>query len=73
MNSGFNGLGNQPQEGYDELIYVRNLAPLLKAKGIDVHFIVDQGRSGNQSYTRIGLDWCNNKVKILIISFLLPH
>ncbi|PVF92826.1 putative cellulose 1,4-beta-cellobiosidase II precursor [Serendipita vermifera] len=58
---GFNGLGNQPQEGYDELVYVRNLAPLLAAKGVDVHFIVDQGRSGNQNYPRIGLDWCNNK------------
>ncbi|PVF93598.1 putative cellulose 1,4-beta-cellobiosidase II precursor [Serendipita vermifera] len=59
--SNYNGLGNQPQMGYDELVYVRNLAPLLAAKGIDAHFIVDQGRSGNQNYTRTGGDWCNNK------------
>ncbi|KAG8830595.1 hypothetical protein FRC17_004667 [Serendipita sp. 399] len=59
--SNYNGLGNQPQMGYDDLIYVRNLQPLLVAEGIDAHFIVDQGRSGNQNYTRSGLDWCNNK------------
>ncbi|KAG5651301.1 hypothetical protein H0H81_009126 [Sphagnurus paluster] len=57
----YNGLGNQPQEGYDELKYIRKLAPLLAAQGIDVHFIVDQGRSGNQNYVREGGDWCNNK------------
>jgi len=59
--SNYNGLGTQPQTGYDELVYVQNLAPLLAAKGIDAHFIVDQGRSGNQNYTRVGSDWCNNK------------
>ncbi|KAG8861544.1 hypothetical protein FRB91_006252 [Serendipita sp. 411] len=59
--SNYNGLGNQPQEGYDDLVYVRNLQPLLAAKGINAHFIVDQGRSGNQNYTRNGGDWCNNK------------
>ncbi|KAG8785721.1 hypothetical protein FRC15_000806 [Serendipita sp. 397] len=59
--SNYNGLGNQPQMGYDELVYVRNLQPLLAAKGIDAHFIVDQGRSGNQNSTRSGGDWCNNK------------
>ncbi|KAG8799425.1 hypothetical protein FRC16_005114, partial [Serendipita sp. 398] len=30
--SNYNGLGNQPQEGYDDLVYVRNLQPLLAAK-----------------------------------------
>ncbi|KAG6907860.1 hypothetical protein DXG01_007073 [Tephrocybe rancida] len=59
--SNYNGLGNQPEQGYDELVYIRNLAPLLAAQGIDAHFIVDQGRSGNQAYTRVGTDWCNNK------------
>ncbi|KAG6852356.1 hypothetical protein C0991_000416 [Blastosporella zonata] len=59
--SNYNGLGNQPEQGYDELVYIRNLAPLLAAQGIDAHFIVDQSRSGNQAYTRVGTDWCNNK------------
>ncbi|KAG6843818.1 hypothetical protein H0H87_012969 [Tephrocybe sp. NHM501043] len=59
--SNYNGLGNQPQQGYDELVYIRNLAPLLAAQGIDAHFIVDQGRSGNQASSRFGGDWCNNK------------
>ncbi|CCA66672.1 probable cellulose 1,4-beta-cellobiosidase II precursor [Serendipita indica DSM 11827] len=59
--SNYNGFGNQPQTGYDELVYVKNLQPLLAAKGIDAHFIVDQGRSGNQNSTRVGGDWCNNK------------
>ncbi|KAF5369175.1 hypothetical protein D9615_009976 [Tricholomella constricta] len=59
--SNYNGLGNQPQEGYDELKYIRKLAPLLAAQGIDAHFIIDQGRSGNQMAVRSGGDWCNNK------------
>jgi cellulose 1,4-beta-cellobiosidase len=58
--------------GYDELVYVRNLAPLLTAKGIDAHFIVDQGRSGNQSNTRTGGDWCNNKVGLFYCPVLNP-
>jgi cellulose 1,4-beta-cellobiosidase len=61
--SGYNALGNQNQTNYDELTYIQNLAPLLAAKGIDAHFIVDQGRSGRQDYTRAGNDWCNNKVR----------
>lgn len=60
--SNYNGLGNQPQMGYDELVYAQNLAPLLTAAGYPAHFIVDQGRSGVQNYTRTGSDWCNNKV-----------
>ena len=50
--------------GMDELVYVKNLQPLLAAHGFDAHFIVDQGRSGSQNYTREGTDWCNNKVSI---------
>lgn len=60
--SGYNGVGNQEQLGYDELAYVKKLAPLLAEQGIDAHFIIDQGRAGNQNYTRTGGDWCNNKV-----------
>ena len=60
--SNYNGLGNQPQQGFDELAYVQNLGPLLTAAGFPAHFIVDQGRSGQQNYTRDGSDWCNNKV-----------
>ncbi|KAG8977740.1 hypothetical protein FRB90_008727 [Tulasnella sp. 427] len=59
--SNYNGLGNQPQMGYDELVYAQNLAPLLTAAGYPAHFIIDQGRSGVQNYTRTGGDWCNNK------------
>ncbi|KIO23387.1 hypothetical protein M407DRAFT_27166 [Tulasnella calospora MUT 4182] len=59
--SNYNGLGNQPEIGYDELVYAQNLAPLLTAAGYPAHFIVDQGRSGTQNYTRAGTDWCNNK------------
>lgn len=61
LRSNYNGLGDQPQMGYDELVYVRNLAPLLAARNVTAHFIVDQGRSGVQNYTRTGSDWCNNK------------
>ncbi|KAG8892162.1 hypothetical protein FRB99_002906, partial [Tulasnella sp. 403] len=57
----YNGLRNQPQMGYDELVYAQNLAPLLEARGNPAHFIVDQERSGNQAFMRTGSDWCNNK------------
>ncbi|KAJ8521554.1 hypothetical protein ONZ45_g1754 [Pleurotus djamor] len=59
--SNYNGLGNATNFGYDELIYIQNLAPLLTARGFPAHFIVDQGRSGQQDYLRSGGDWCNNK------------
>lgn len=39
-SSNYNGLGNQDQQGYDELKYVSNLAPLLTAGGFPAHFIV---------------------------------
>jgi cellulose 1,4-beta-cellobiosidase len=66
--SNYNGLGNQPQVGRDELVYINNLAPLLEARGFPAHFIVDQGRSGNQVAARDGGDWCNFSVSI---SFLV--
>lgn len=37
--SNYNGLGNQVQAGYDELVYHANLAPLLEAAGFPAHFI----------------------------------
>ncbi|KAH8823541.1 putative cellulose 1,4-beta-cellobiosidase II precursor [Flagelloscypha sp. PMI_526] len=47
---------------YDELVYVKAIAPLLEAAGIpDPHFIVDQGRSATKTGVRVGGDWCNNK------------
>ncbi|CAE6479873.1 unnamed protein product [Rhizoctonia solani] len=59
--SNYNGLGNQEQQGRDELKYINDLAPLLTAAGYPAHFIVDQGRSGNQEAARDGGDWCNFK------------
>lgn len=59
--SNYNGLGNQEQVGRDELVYIQNLAPLLANVGYPAHFIVDQGRSGNQEAARDGGDWCNFK------------
>ncbi|KAG8716720.1 hypothetical protein FRC09_015323 [Ceratobasidium sp. 395] len=59
--SNYNGLGNQQQAGRDELVYINNLKPLLENVGYPAHFIVDQGRAGNQVATRDGGDWCNFK------------
>ncbi|KAG9095047.1 hypothetical protein FRC06_010184 [Ceratobasidium sp. 370] len=59
--SNYNGLGNQEQVGRDELVYINNLKPLLDNVGYPAHFIVDQGRSGNQVAARDGGDWCNFK------------
>ncbi|QRW22644.1 glycoside hydrolase family 6 protein [Rhizoctonia solani] len=59
--SNYNGLGNQEQQGRDELKYINDLAPLLTAAGYPAHFLVDQGRSGNQEAARDGGDWCNFK------------
>jgi cellulose 1,4-beta-cellobiosidase len=38
--SNYNGLGNQEQQGRDELKYINDLAPLLTAAGYPAHFIV---------------------------------
>ncbi|QRV95446.1 glycoside hydrolase family 6 protein [Ceratobasidium sp. AG-Ba] len=59
--SNYNGLGNQQQAGRDELVYINNLKPLLDNVGYPAHFLVDQGRAGNQVATRDGGDWCNFK------------
>jgi cellulose 1,4-beta-cellobiosidase len=69
--SNYNGLGNNDQAGRDELVYINNLSPLLEARGYPAHFIVDQGRSGNQTAPREGGDWCNFSVRP--ISYLLRH
>ncbi|KAG8698726.1 hypothetical protein FRC11_014199, partial [Ceratobasidium sp. 423] len=64
--SNYNGLGNQEQQGRDELKYINDLSPLLEQVGYPAHFIVDQGRSGNQEATRDGGDWCNFKISALV-------
>ncbi|QRV85611.1 glycoside hydrolase family 6 protein [Ceratobasidium sp. AG-Ba] len=50
--SNYNGLDQ-------ETTYHANLAPYLTAVGYPAHFVVDQGRSGNQNVTRRSTDWCN--------------
>ncbi|KAG8694610.1 hypothetical protein FRC08_008376 [Ceratobasidium sp. 394] len=52
--SNYNGLDQ-------EVTYHTNLAPYLDQVGYPAHFVVDQGRSGNQNVTRSGSDWCNFK------------
>ncbi|KXJ92602.1 Cel6a in complex with M-Iodobenzyl beta-D-Glucopyranosyl beta-D-Xylopyranoside [Microdochium bolleyi] len=45
---------------YDEQKYINQLGPLLKSRGWDAKFIVDQGRSGKQPTGQIQWgDWCN--------------
>lgn len=45
---------------YDEQRYINSLQPLLKSRGWDARFIVDQGRSGKQPTGQIAWgDWCN--------------
>lgn len=46
---------------YSELRYIQALAPYLKALGLPVHFIVDQGRSGVQDIRTDTSHWCNIK------------
>ncbi|KAF8752867.1 Glycosyl hydrolases family 6 [Rhizoctonia solani] len=43
--SNYNGLGNQEQQGRDELKYINDLAPLLTAAGYPAHFLVVRPRS----------------------------
>lgn len=46
--------------GFDtESTYHANLKPYLDQVGFPSHFVVDQGRSGNQNVARGGEDWCN--------------
>lgn len=45
---------------YDEQKYINQLQPLIKSRGWDARFIVDQGRSGKQPTGQIQWgDWCN--------------
>ncbi|PBK78663.1 cellobiohydrolase II-I [Armillaria solidipes] len=44
---------------YDEIHYINALAPLLTS--MPAHFIVDQGRSGQQNIRTAWGDWCNVK------------
>lgn len=44
---------------YDEIHYISALAPLLTS--MPAHFIVDQGRSGQQNIRTAWGDWCNVK------------
>ncbi|KZS93371.1 cellulase [Sistotremastrum niveocremeum HHB9708] len=51
----------QGDPNYDELLYITALAPLLSSSGFPAHFIVDQGRSGQQNLRQQWGDWCNIK------------
>ncbi|KAG9044284.1 hypothetical protein FS837_008414 [Tulasnella sp. UAMH 9824] len=45
----------------DELSYAQAMAPRLTSYGFPAHFIVDQGRSGQQNLRVAWGDWCNIK------------
>ncbi|KAF7295524.1 Glucanase [Mycena indigotica] len=51
----------QGNNNYDEIHYINALAPLLSSAGFPAHFIVDQGRSGQQNLRQQWGDWCNVK------------
>jgi cellulose 1,4-beta-cellobiosidase len=51
----------QGNSNYDEIHYINALAPLLTQAGFPAHFIVDQGRSGQQNLRQAWGDWCNVK------------
>ncbi|KZS89314.1 cellulase CEL6B [Sistotremastrum niveocremeum HHB9708] len=51
----------QGDPNYDELLYITALAPLLQSANFPAHFIVDQGRSGQQNLRQQWGDWCNIK------------
>ncbi|CAE6456391.1 unnamed protein product [Rhizoctonia solani] len=68
--SNYNGLGNQKEASRDELKYIKALAPYLEKVGYPAHFIVDQGRAGNQKAPHgDGEEWCNFKVIVLYAGF----
>ncbi|KAF5387593.1 hypothetical protein D9757_006522 [Collybiopsis confluens] len=48
----------QGDPSFDEMLYIQNLAPLL-GSSFPAHFIVDQGRSGQQNLRQQWGDWCN--------------
>ncbi|KAF9566315.1 cellobiohydrolase II [Agrocybe pediades] len=49
----------QGNPNYDEIHYINALAPVLASEGFPAHFIVDQGRSGQQGIRDQWGDWCN--------------
>ncbi|TFY78668.1 hypothetical protein EWM64_g5341 [Hericium alpestre] len=51
----------QGDPNYDEIHYINALAPELQSAGFSAHFIVDQGRSGQQDLRTAWGDWCNVK------------
>ncbi|KZS89991.1 cellobiohydrolaseII [Sistotremastrum niveocremeum HHB9708] len=51
----------QGDPNYDEIHYINALAPMLTSSGFPAHFIVDQGRSGQQNLRQQWGDWCNIK------------
>lgn len=51
----------QGDPNYDEIHYINALAPMLQSAGFPAHFIVDQGRSGQQNLRQQWGDWCNIK------------
>jgi cellulose 1,4-beta-cellobiosidase len=48
-----------PNQNYDEIHYIDQLAPALQSQGFPAHFIVDQGRSGVQNIRDEWGNWCN--------------
>ncbi|KAJ7286272.1 cellobiohydrolase II [Mycena rebaudengoi] len=46
---------------FDEIHYINALGPALTSAGFPNHFIVDQGRSGQQNLRSQWGDWCNVK------------
>ncbi|KAL5511374.1 CEL3_2 [Sanghuangporus vaninii] len=51
----------QGNPNYDEIHYIEALGPALEQEGFPAHFIVDQGRSGQQNLRQQWGDWCNIK------------
>ncbi|CAG7855134.1 Exoglucanase 3; AltName: Full=1,4-beta-cellobiohydrolase 3; AltName: Full=Exocellobiohydrolase 3; Flags: Precursor [Serendipita indica DSM 11827] len=51
----------QGNANYDETHYINALAPMLRTKGWNAQFIVDQGRSGVQNIRSAWGNWCNIK------------
>ncbi|KAA1469381.1 cellulase CEL6B [Dentipellis sp. KUC8613] len=51
----------QGNPNYDEIHYINALGPELQSQGFPAHFIVDQGRSGQQNLRQQWGDWCNIK------------
>ncbi|KAF9443221.1 glycoside hydrolase family 6 protein [Macrolepiota fuliginosa MF-IS2] len=44
---------------WSEFRYAQALQPFLEARGLPAHFIIDQGRSGQQNIRSEGGNWCN--------------